>query len=351
MPSIKARPVGGTTQRARPLALDNLRTFATVARTLSFRAAADELHLTQSAVSRRVQALEDDLGLPLFARDTRKVEPTLAGEALLQAVTPALDRIDRTVARLRADQSRRHVSVTTFGTFATLWLLPRLEDFQRAHPDIDIRIEASDKLTDMHDPELDVALRYAVFAPVPAHAERMFGEVIAPVASPMLVAAARAGRTSALASTADLARHTFFDQDEEHPGSRCSTWRYWLHAQGQADVAPRRRVTVNYGHQGIQAAMAGQGLAIGRLGLIHDTLARGELVEVFGPKARVAVPAAYWMVPMLNAVLRPELARFLAWVRDQAAATRQAIGEADEARPAPAATRKRRPADAPRASR
>jgi LysR family transcriptional regulator, glycine cleavage system transcriptional activator len=339
MPSISARALATPRPAARPLALENLRTFAAVARTLSFRAAADELHLTQSAISRRVQALEDDLGLALFARDTRKVEPTHAGEALLQAVTPALDRIDRTVARLRADQSRRHVSVSTFGTFATLWLLPRLEDFQRTHPDIDIRIEASDKLAALDDPDLDVALRYAVHAPVPPHAERMFGEVITPVASPMLVSMARAGRAPALATVADLARHAFFDQDEEHPGSRCSTWRYWLRTQGEADIAPRRRVTVNYGHQGIQAAMAGQGLAIGRLGLIHDTLARGELVEVFGPKARAAVPAAYWMVPMLNAVLRPELARFLAWVREQAAATRKAIGEADAPAPAQATRR------------
>ncbi len=329
MPSISNRRSGAARSSARPLALDNLRTFAAVARTLSFRAAADELHLTQSAVSRRVQALEDDLGLALFVRDTRKVEPTHAGEALLQAVTPALDRIDRTVVRLRADQSRRHVSVTTFGTFATLWLLPRLEDFQRSHADIDIRILANDKLTALDDPDVDVALRYAVHMRPPAHAERMFGEVVTPVASPMLVSMSRAGRAAALSSVADIARHTLLDQEEEHPVNHYVTWRHWLRARGEADIAPRRRITFNYGHQSVQSAMAGQGLAIGRVGLIHDTLARGELVELFGPKARVAVPASYWMVPMLSAVLRPELSLFLAWLREQAAATRKAIGEVD----------------------
>jgi LysR family transcriptional regulator, glycine cleavage system transcriptional activator len=320
MPSIK-RPPGN-----RPLTLDNLRTFATMARCLSFSAAAGELHLTQSAVTRRIQALEDELGQALFARDTRRVALTQAGAQLRQAVLPALDRIDRAVTRLRSDRTRQHVSVSTFGSFATLWLLPRLSQFQATHPHIDIRIVASDQITAMDDPELDVVLRYAVTVSVPPHAERMFDEVLSPVASPLLLDKIKAGQAPALSTLADLRGHALLDQDDAHPGNRFVTWQHWLQRHGAADVQPRQRVSINYGHQIIQAAMAGQGIALGRLGMIHDVLARGELAEPFGPQARQQVNAAYWLIPLPGAVLRPELTLFLDWLRDQAARTREALG-------------------------
>ncbi len=314
-----------TTATSRPLTLDNLRTFVVVSRCLSFSAAAEELHYTQSAISRRIQALEDELGTPLFVRDTRRVELTRAGEVLREAVVPALEQIDRSVARLRSDQGRRHVSVTTFSTLATLWLLPRLTGFQDAHPDIDIRIAASDKFTDLDDPEMDVALRYVVSVPPPSHAEHMFDEVMTPVVSPMLRSLAQAGQAPSMQSVADLKRHTLLDHDEANSAGRYVTWRHWLQARGEVDIEPRRRITINYGHQIIQAAMAGQGIALGRLALIHPLLERGELSEVFGTRARLTVDAAYWMIPMLGAVLRPELQLFLQWLRTEAAATRAAM--------------------------
>ncbi len=309
----------------RPLALDNLRTFATMARCLSFSAAAAELHLTQSAVTRRIQSLEDELGLPLFVRDTRRVELTHAGEALRQAVMPSIERIDRAVTRLRSDHARKHVSVSTFGSFATLWLLPRLTRFQEMHPDIDIRIVATDKMTDMDDPELDVVLRYAVKVSVPPQAERMFDEVLTPVVSPMVLAQIQEGRAPALALPADLRHHALLDQDDAHPGNAYVTWQHWLQRHGVADLQPRRRISINYGHQIIQAAMAGQGVAMGRLGMIHDILERGELAEPFGPQARMTVDAAYWLIPLSGALPRPELTVFVAWLREQAAATRAAM--------------------------
>ena len=168
----------------RPLSLDGLRAFEAVARRLSFSAAADELHLTQSAISRQIKALETELGAALFIRGTRKVELTAAGTQLRQAVLPALDGIDRSVRQIRVAQGRRAVSLSTFASFASLWLLPRLPGFQQQHPDIDIRITATDTLADLDDPELDLALRYDHASAVPAEAESLFGEVLTPVASP-----------------------------------------------------------------------------------------------------------------------------------------------------------------------
>jgi LysR family glycine cleavage system transcriptional activator len=155
----------------------------------------------------------------------------------------------------------------------------------------------------------------------------MFGEVVTPVASPMALTMARAGSLPRLTSIADLAHHTLLDQDEAEPINRHVVWRCWLAAQGHPDLEPRRRITLNYGHQGTQAAAAGQGITIARLGLVHDVLERGELVEPFGARRRLRVPGTYWMLPLPGAVLRPELRLFLDWLRAQAAITRAAIGD------------------------
>jgi len=132
--------------RHRPLAVGPVRAFEAVARLLNFRAAAEELHLTQSAVSRQISALEAELGAPLFLRGTRHVEITNDGATLLRAVAPMLDRLDATVRQIRVGRGRNVVSVTTFASFSSLWLIPRLEAFQRSHADIDIRVSASDTL-------------------------------------------------------------------------------------------------------------------------------------------------------------------------------------------------------------
>ena len=149
----------------RPRSLVGLRAFEAVARRLSFSAAADELFVTQSAISRQIQALEAEVGAALFLRGTRRVEITGAGELLRQALLQALAGLDRAVRQVRLTQGRRHVNLSTFASFATLWLMPRLAGFQQQHPDIDLRISATDALADLDDPELDVARRYD-FAPM-----------------------------------------------------------------------------------------------------------------------------------------------------------------------------------------
>ena len=135
--------------RTRPIGAGHLRTFEAVARHLNFRAAGEELALTQSAVSRQIQGLEEEVGVPLFLRHTRAVELTSAGAQLLLAVSQALPRVDAAVRQIRQSAGRRSVSLTTFASFASMWLIPRLEAFQRDHPDIDIRIDASDAALDL----------------------------------------------------------------------------------------------------------------------------------------------------------------------------------------------------------
>lgn len=312
--------------RQRPLGVGPLRAFEAVARRLSFSAAAEELHLTQSAISRQIRSLEEELGSVLFLRGTRHVELTGAGATLLRATAPMLDRLDATVRQIRVSTGRRHVSLSTFASFASLWLIPRLHGFQRLHPDIDIRISATDVLLDIDDPELDVALRYCHPDDAPPGSIRMFGEVLTPVVGQLLAEQAQRGQAPPLAQPADLARHALLEEDD-HPSAEYLTWRHWLRRRGQPTLEPLRWVYLNYTHQQVQAALAAQGVALARLALVQESIQRGELVEPFGEAGRERSPFAYWLVPGTAGRQRPELQPFVDWVIEQASETRRALGE------------------------
>lgn len=304
----------------RPLALAALRTFDAVARRLSFSGAGAELHLTQSAVSRQVKALEDELGAPLFSRGTRRVELTAAGHALHGAVLPALARIDTVVAQLRQRRARRHLTVSTYASFATAWLLPRLAAFQQQHPDIDIHISTQDHFIPLDDPDVDVVLRHHMDARQPPDGERLFGSVMTPVVGPLLPRG-----SPPLRLPADLARHTLIELDDAAHSLQPHGWTGWLTAHGQPGLLPKRWLYLHYTHQQVQAAAAGQGVALAPLPLVYQTLARGELVEPFGAAGRQRLPGAYWLVLLPGARLRPELRAFAQWLREEAAATSAAI--------------------------
>lgn len=315
----------------RPLSLTWLRTFEAVARHLNFSAAAIELFVTQSATSRQIKALEDELGAALFVRGTRHVELTQHGRTLLSAVEAGLPKIDASVRQIRAAHGRQRVSVTTFASFGSLWLLPRIEAFQREHPDIDIRVSAADALVDLDDPEIDLALRYCAPAKASAGALRLFGEVLTPVVSRSYAEQVSSGALPPLSTPADLRLHTLAEEDNAFPISQWLTWRRWLSMNGQAELEPRRWLYLNFTYQQVQAALAGHGVALARTALVFEALQRGELVEPFGPAGRIASPAVYWLMVGPRRRARPEVDRFCNWVLAQAADTRLAVGESDTA--------------------
>lgn len=306
--------------RHRPLSVGPLRAFEAVARLSNFRAAGEELFLTQPAISRQIRSLEDELGATLFHRGTRHVELTTAGATLLRAVAPWLARLDTSVQQIRTQGARQRITLTTFASFASLWLIPRLHDFQRLHPEVDIRVSAGDAFADLDDPEIDLALRYALPAAVAEGSSALFGEVLTPVASPAVRDAVGHAWTSA-----DLAQQTLLEEDDLRVSAEYLTWRYWLGQHAPRGLEPRGWIYLNYTYQQIQAALAGQGVALARLALVHESLERGDLVEPFGPAGRVTSPFGYWLVRWPARSPSPHLQAFEAWVLQQAAQTRAAM--------------------------
>lgn len=308
--------------RTRPISAGHLRAFEAVARHLNFRAASEEMALTQSAVSRQIQSLEEEVGASLFLRHTRAVELTSAGAQLLTAVTQALPRIDGAVRQIRQNAGRRAVSVTTFASFASMWLIPRLEQFQQAHPDIDIRIDASDATLDLEVADVDLALRYGPRATMPAQAVRLFGEQLTAVASPWLLKS-----SPPLRKPADLETFTLIEAGDAHRSHlEWLTWRRWFDEHGLAGAQPKRWLYFNYAYQMVQAALTGQGVVLARLPMVAEALANGDLVEPL-PRQRMDSPMAYWLVMGPRNAQRPEVRAFQDWLLAQAAVTRKATGD------------------------
>ena len=309
--------------RTRPISAGHLRAFEAVARHLNFRAASEELSLTQSAVSRQIQAMEEEVGVGLFLRHTRAVELTGAGAQLLRAVVPSLERLDSAVRMIRRSAGRKSVAITTWASFASMWLIPRLEAFQSEHPDIDIRIDASDVPVDMETADIDVALRYVKPANAPANAIRLFGEQLTPVASPWLLKSGHA-----LNKGEDLAHFALIEAGDAHRSANLEvlSWRRWLDAHRFKKLEPKRWLYFDYAHQIAQAALTGQGVALARMPLVADSLASGDLVEIL-PNMRLDSPLVYWLIVGPRASARPEIVAFCNWLQAQAALTRIAIGD------------------------
>jgi len=267
--------------------LDHLKGFVAAARHASFTKAGAALFLTQSAISRQVQALETQLGTPLFRRSTRQLQLTPAGETLYAAALDAFSSLDEAVRRISAPQRRDGVTVSTSIGFAALWLVPRLAGFQAAHPDIAVRLSADNRAVDFARDEVDLAIRYCAPADAPRDSRKLFDEALLPVISPALLAQL----PSATLDGASLPRLTLlaFEDGSPHPWF---DWSGWLAPLGLPADGARGRLQFNHYDQCIASALAGQGIALGREPLIRDHLAAGRLIP-FGAGRPVPERAYY----------------------------------------------------------
>jgi DNA-binding transcriptional LysR family regulator len=292
-------------------ALDLLVGFESAARHLSFTKAGEELHLTQSAVSRQIKELEDQLGVPLFQRRHRALALTEPGQQFYAAAAQVLSTMRSATERLRASSGRRQpVSVTTTASFAALWLIPRLAGFTRDHPGVDVRLTADTRVLDLERDGLDIAIRHGPAALAGANATRLFGEKVFPVCSPKLL------KKMPLEKPADLRNHVLLqydDPDVRHPWLH---WKTWFEVERIADLKPAGTLTFSGYEQIIPSAVAGHGVALGRTPLVKDLLAAGDLVAPFKSQADPA--RAYFAIVSKGAASRPEVADFVEWLKTEA---------------------------------
>ncbi len=302
--------------------LEALRVFVAAARHLSFTRAAEELFVTQSAVSKQVIALETALagpqsGVPggqgptrLFERKTRALVLTAAGARLQRSAELAFAELRAAAAELRGG-GEPTVTLATTQAFASFWLIPRLADFRRHHPGIDIRISADTRLVDLERGRFDAAVRYLQDRNAPASALRLFGDTVLPVVSPAYLA-----KSGPLAKPADLARHALLVYEDEAQRRPWLSWPVWLEMAGVADLRPAGSVAFNQYEPTLRAAVDGQGVALATQALVADLLREGRLVAPL--PQRFANPRAYYLLLAERAAENPAVEPFRRWLADQA---------------------------------
>jgi LysR family glycine cleavage system transcriptional activator len=259
--------------------LDLLYSFEAAARSLSFTVAAAELFLTQSAVSRQIQQLESDLGVTLFERRHRALALTEAGRIMHRAVGDCLERLRDATASVRAPVALRQVAITTTPGFASLWLIPRLSGFTATHPGVDVRISATLEVLDMERSGIDVSVRLRAISGAVGSA--LFEETVTPVCSPLLLK----NRALPLKRPADLVNHTLLAIDAPQGKPLTMDWEPWFRVMGLPDMRMKNTLRFSQYSDVVAAAVAGQGVAIGRLPLLAEMMREGRLVAPFSGAA------------------------------------------------------------------
>jgi LysR family glycine cleavage system transcriptional activator len=285
--------------------------FEAAARTLSFTKAAEELFITQSAVSRQIKALEDHLGIRLFERRPRSLALTESGQALYRMSADVLERLQTATDQLRAASRTRQLALTTTTGFASLWLIPRLQRFTGLHPDIDVRISATTDPLNLERSLLDLAIRYCLPEAVPDGAVRLFGEEMIPVCAPALLR----DRARPLKRPPDLEHHVLLHFD--YPGAHrmFMDWGTWLTPLGIGEIKSAGALHFSQYEQMIQAAIAGQGVALGRQPLVNDLIQSGMLAAPF--KQSVVGSRSYFIIESPLAAGKPHVRQFAAWLLDE----------------------------------
>jgi LysR family transcriptional regulator, glycine cleavage system transcriptional activator len=292
------------------LSLDLLRGFRVAARHLSFTRAAQELHVTQSAISREIKTLEEQIGKPLFRRVHRALQLTRAGEELFRATDEALALIDAAAGRVA--ESGKTLAVTTTTALASLWLAPRLPRFNRLHPGIDVRIVATNERPDLEREQLDVAIRFVGRGADIPEGERLTDCEIFPVCSPELAR----DKMNPLGSPADLAKHVRLDFETIRDGRPWSEWDVWYGALKIPPVTPASTLRFSHYDQVIPAAIEGSGVAMGARPHLTHHLRDGTLCAPFGPEA-AAILGNFFIVLRPNFAPSDATEAFVAWLKSE----------------------------------
>lgn len=281
--------------------MNALRAFEAAARHLSFTKAAQELFVTQAAISHQIRRLEEQLGTSLFRRLNRRLRLTEAGRALSAPVGEALDLMADGVERLRRDRKEGALTVSTLESIAATWLVPRLANFRARHPEIGLSLEISDRLADFERGNVDMALRYGKGGWANCAAVKLADEEIFPVLAPSL-----ADKGPKLERPRDLLKFPLISEDLPE------TWEHWFAAAGVPDARPPGGTFLPHSNLVMQAVMAGEGVALGRSFLIAPDIKSGRLIRPFD----IAVPASngYYVAYPDGAGEQPKIKAFADWI-------------------------------------
>ncbi|WP_260958593.1 transcriptional regulator GcvA [Pseudomonas citri] len=299
-----------------PVHLNALRAFEASARHQSFSAAAAELNVTPAAVGQLVRALEDWLGTPLFHRASSgrvRLLATEAAEHALPDIRAGFDRLSLGLERLKEGATGGALTVTVSPAFAAKWLLPRIESFHAAWPDMDVRLDTNLRAVDFVAQRIDIGVRYGPGTWPGLVAEKLMDEEVYPVCSPHLLRDA-----SRLQTPNDLAGETLIHDLSMDSHTGFPSWEAWLEKAGIADVSTTRGMKINNSAAVLQAAIDGHGVALARSVMVRDDLAAGRLVRLF-THIRFESALAYYVVYRPGCASLPRLKAFRDWLFDVAA--------------------------------
>jgi len=295
--------------------LHGLHVFEATARLLSFTEAARELCISQTAVSHQIKALEAELGTTLFRRLTRRIELTEAGKAWALELGEIFARLRALNRRLRElpHDARREVAISIIPSFGTRWLVPRLGKFLDRHPDVEVRVAASEHLADLMTDGFDLALRYGFGRYPGLVSQKLMDDSWVVVCAPALL------QQKGLRTLKDLEKYVLLQDDSPE------AWADWLEANGPLKLRKMRRTELTDSNMLIEAALRGQGVGIARWSLAVDALRSGSLVLPF-PKARtLPTGRAYYLVASRESLRRQEVLTFHDWLLSEAAALKQPL--------------------------
>lgn len=292
--------------------LSALRAFEAAARLKSFSKAAEELNVTPAAISHQIHTLEADLGVSLFHRRNRAVEPTASARLLLPGLSESFAGIQAAVRRLRAHNETGTLTVTASPSFAAKWLVLRLHRFQSNWPEVDVRISTSDELVDLTKGDFDVGIRYGTGRYPGLDVELLLKNEVFPACSPQLLE-----NGPPLRAPEDLRHHALIHVDqatERYP--LLPTWPMWLKAAGVSGAPAAPGLTFSVGYMAMDAAIAGHGVVLAYSTIAAADLAAGRLVRLFS----LALPDffSYYIATAPGALERPKVKAFRDWLREEA---------------------------------
>lgn len=297
-----------------PVHLNALRAFEASARHQSFSAAADELNVTPAAVGQLVRSLEDWVGTPLFHRASSgraRLTATEAAQRALPDIRLGFDKLAIGLERLKEASLNGVLTVTVSPAFAAKWLLPRIDKFQSACPDTDVRLDTSLKPVDFVAQRIDIGVRYGLGNWVGLKADKLMDEEVYPVCSPDLL------KQRKLSDVCDLIGETLIHDLSMDGHADFPTWDAWLKRAIVSGVATARGMKINNSAAVLQAAVEGHGVALARSVMAQDDLRAGRLVRLF-PEISFPSPLAYYVVYRLDCASLPRLVAFRDWLIQEA---------------------------------